>query len=92
MTLQRYNPKNALSSISGYILYKNAIEKSILQNIKKIGRNREGDAFSGGFRGLCMWQMADGSFLKPIGNNYKEMVNYIYIIKILYAGFYPDLK
>ena len=63
-TMQRYNLKNALSSISGYILHENTIEKSILRNIKKIGRNREGDAFSGGFRGLCVWQMADGSFLK----------------------------
>ena len=47
-TMQRYNLKNALSSLSGYILQENTIEKSILQNIKKIGRNREGDAFSGG--------------------------------------------
>ena len=59
-TMQRYNLKNALSSISGYILQENTIEKSILRNIKKIGRNREGDAFSGASGGdACgRWQMA----------------------------------
>jgi hypothetical protein len=54
-TMQRYNLKNALSSISGYILQENAIEKSILQNIKTNGGNREGDVFS-----ECFWELTDG--------------------------------
>ena len=75
--MQRYNLKNAFSSISGYILHENTIEKSILQNIKTNGGNREGDVFQG-LPGRCVWQMADGSFSETIGNNYKEIVNYIY--------------
>ena len=42
-TLQRYNLRNALSSISGYILHRNAFLKSISQNIKTIQRNDEGE-------------------------------------------------
>ena len=45
MTPQRYKTKNRKSSISGYILQENTIEKAILQNIKKITGNREDDGF-----------------------------------------------
>ena len=45
MTPQRYKTKNRKSSILGYISQENTIEKTILQNIKKIAENREDDGF-----------------------------------------------
>ena len=44
-TMQRYKIENRKSSFSGYFLRENAIEKSILRNIKTSEGNREDECF-----------------------------------------------